>query len=275
MNIVTDIYEYIACLADDATTLNMLSVNKKFLHEDYYRRIIEKKYPYLLKLKAFDKPYTYSRSSHGKTETFTYNYVLTWRKFYIKNVYFMLKFVEIFQIPYFYIKNYYPEVLLQRLTMFERNPHHYLLSRALEQARIDIRNLIFEQKFDVPMNSNLSCAGRSGNLSLVKETYDILSTRLKKIDVKPAISVSIKTGNCEMLNFLLEKGGTRELNYALERSRFCEDYSMMKFLIGKGANNFEECVILLRGDIQRMKLVKNRLHPSKIEAFKKYLSSLK
>ena len=230
MNIVTDIYEYIACLADDATTLNMLSVNKKFLDENYYRRIIEKKHPYFLKLKAFNKPYIYRRSSLGKTETFTYNYVLPWRKFYIKNIYYMVKVEEIFQVPYFYIKCYYPEVLLQRL-MFERKPYHYLLSRALEQGKTDIRNLIFRQGLDVPQNSNLSCACRSGNLNLVKETYDILSKDLKRVDVKPGLYVSIKLGNYEILNFLLEKGKSSDLNYALLRSCGNEDNNMMKYLI--------------------------------------------
>ena len=61
MNVVTDIYEYIACLADDSTTLNMLSVNKKFLDENYYRRIVEKKHPYsYLKLKEHGNPFEFA-----------------------------------------------------------------------------------------------------------------------------------------------------------------------------------------------------------------------
>ena len=164
--------------------------------------------------------------------------------------------------------------MLQRLT-FERYPHNYLLSRALEQGKRDIRDLIFGKKLAVPMNSNLSCSCRSGNLNLVKETYEILSTDLKRIDVRPALHISIRIGNYEMINFLLEKGKPADLNYALSRSIFREGTLMMKHFIVKGADNFDECIILLLQRIADGKQLKNHLKSNQLESYKKYRSNLK
>ena len=245
MNLVADIYEYVACLTDDATTLNMLSANKKFLDEKYYRRIIEKKHPYLLKLKALDKP------------------LMTWRKFYIKNVYFILKIEELFQVPYFRIKNYYPETLL-RLLSREKHPYNYLSNKALEHGKRNIYHLIVEKKFAVPMNSNLPYACLSGNLDSVKEIYNVLSNKLKNVDMRPALQASIYSGNYEILNFLLEKEKSVDLiNYALTKIIFRKDELMMKCLITKGADNFDECIALLHHDIELCKSQESQLSPKR------------
>ena len=45
----TDVYEYLANFADDRTILNMLSVNKKFNDEKFFKRVIQRKYPLLLR----------------------------------------------------------------------------------------------------------------------------------------------------------------------------------------------------------------------------------
>ena len=44
----SDVYEYITNFADDRTIIDMLSVNKKFNGEVYFRRILRRKYPLLL-----------------------------------------------------------------------------------------------------------------------------------------------------------------------------------------------------------------------------------
>ena len=270
MNIVTDIYEYIACLADATTTLNMLSVNKKFLDENYYRRVIQKKYPYLANIKKHGEPFTHKYVFKREHHIETYNYVLTWRQCYIKNLKFILKIEEIFNLPYFHVKHFFPERLLQRLSR-EKNPYSFLLHRALEQGRADIRDIILERNLAVPTNSNLSASCRSGNVALVKETYNLLSTKLRKIDLQPGISNSVSRGNLDVLNFLLEKGNNTDLNYALLRSCGKEN-DTMKHLISKGANNFTDCIIFLH---QRLNDSKNfKVKPEQLNSLQKYISSL-
>ena len=43
-----DIYEYIVGLAEDKDVINMLSVNKKFNDDSYFKKVVEKRYPLLL-----------------------------------------------------------------------------------------------------------------------------------------------------------------------------------------------------------------------------------
>ena len=269
MNVVTDIYEYIACLTDDATTLNMLSVNKKFLDEDYYRRIIQKKFPYLAKMKNYGKPFEYKHVFKQYTER--YDYMLTWRQCYIKNLYFILKFQEKFQLSYFYIKFHFPERLLNRLSR-EKNPYSYILHRALEQNRCDIRDNIFERKLVRPSNSYLSASCRSGDLMLVKETYYFLLINLKKIHLESGICNAVRNNSLDILKFLLENGNDLHVNYALLRSCGNEDDTMMKYLISKGANNFTECILFLQQRINASKSFKVESH--QFHSFQKYLSSL-
>ena len=65
------IYEYITNFTDERTTLNMLSVNKKFYDEKILLRVMNKKYPLLYKIK--------------KSEKCSF---LSWREFYVDFTFF-------------------------------------------------------------------------------------------------------------------------------------------------------------------------------------------
>lgn len=273
MYVVTDIYEYIVLFADHATSLNMLSVNKKFLDEIYYKRIIEKKYPYLEKLKSLGKPVEYEYTMKGQQYTEIYNYVLTWRQCYIKNLYFIFKIEKKYNLPYFNIKSYFPERLLFRLSR-ERKPYFYILTRALERGRSDIRDMILERNLVVSANSLLSASCKSGNLLLVKETYDLLAGSLKKINIQPGICCTVQRENLDILKFLLEKGTHTDLNYALLRSVFRETTTMMKYLISRGADNFTQCISFLEERIKFSENYRHKVKSDQLQNFEKYLSSL-
>ena len=275
MNVVTDIYEYIACLADDTTTLNMLSVNKKFLDENYYRRIIQKKYPYLAKIKEYEKPFELHVRAGGEPKM--YNYVMTWRQCYIKNLHFILTIENKYGIPYFNVKFYFPERLLHRL-LKEGNPYCYLLHRALEQGRSDIRDDILQKHKVAPVYSLLSASCKSGNLKLVKETYNFLSEKLKNPHLNQGIKYAVRHNHFDILDFLLEKGAQRPgvgvafgvenrdyLNHALSLSVFNESNIMTKYLISKGANNFYQCVIVLQERINSLQKYKDKLNTEKLK----------
>jgi len=88
MNLTKDAYEYLLNFADDKDIINMLSVNKKFADDDFFKRLILRKYPYLASFKREDE---------------------TWRKFFVKMVYYLSLLKENHQIPYIPAKNYNPE----------------------------------------------------------------------------------------------------------------------------------------------------------------------
>lgn len=52
-----DIYEYILNLADDRDVINMLSVNRKFNDDLYFKKIFEKRYSLLLEFKKEEETY--------------------------------------------------------------------------------------------------------------------------------------------------------------------------------------------------------------------------
>ena len=83
-----DIYSYIVNLAEDRDVINMLSVNKKFSDDSYFKKILEKRYPLLLRFK-----------SHHET----------YKRFYLKMVKYMGKLWEKYKIPYVAAKFFNPE----------------------------------------------------------------------------------------------------------------------------------------------------------------------
>jgi len=55
MNIPKDVYEYMTKFADDKNIVNMLSVNKTFRNEEFFKRVLERKYPLLIPFKKENK----------------------------------------------------------------------------------------------------------------------------------------------------------------------------------------------------------------------------
>ena len=79
MNLTKDMYEYLTNFADDRDILNMLSVDKKFSNDEFFRKVLERKYPLLLKFKKENE---------------------THKKFYLKLIFYMSKLKTEFNIPY-------------------------------------------------------------------------------------------------------------------------------------------------------------------------------
>ena len=77
MELTKDVYEYLTNFADDKTILNMLSVNKKFNDEEFFKRVMLRKYPFLLKFKG-----------EG-----------SYKEFFIRMIYYIAKLKENYDIP--------------------------------------------------------------------------------------------------------------------------------------------------------------------------------
>ena len=79
MNLTKDTYEYVLNFADDRTILMMLSTNKKFRNEELFKKIMERKYPFLIKYKKSEEDF---------------------KDLFIKMIYYMAKLREYFDIVY-------------------------------------------------------------------------------------------------------------------------------------------------------------------------------
>ena len=82
-----DTYLYLAQFADNRTILNMLSVNKKYNDSQFFRQVMKRKYPMLVKFK-------------GNAD---------WKRFYIGMVYCIAKIQENYGIPYYPLEKYNPK----------------------------------------------------------------------------------------------------------------------------------------------------------------------
>ena len=96
-----DIYEYIVNLAEDRDVINMLSVNKKFNDDLYFKKILERRYPLLIKFKLENE---------------------TYKQFYLRMVKYMAKLWEEYKIPYIPAKSFDPDFFSD---MYKRSDNIY------------------------------------------------------------------------------------------------------------------------------------------------------
>jgi len=89
MILPTDIYEYLTNFVDDKTILNMLSVNKKFNSDIFFKRILLRKYPLLLKFQTEEE---------------------SMKQLFVRMIYSLNKLKERFDIPYIPNINYNPDI---------------------------------------------------------------------------------------------------------------------------------------------------------------------
>jgi hypothetical protein len=121
MKVPKDIYEYIGSFAADRDILQMLSVNKKFNDPEFFKRAIEKRYPFLLKYKADE---------------------ISWRQFYVSMIYYVSKMKETF-----------PDFPVEKFDVNEMNKDSLMFEKAIEYA-LKSNNLpfilYFVNKFALP-----------------------------------------------------------------------------------------------------------------------------
>tara|TARA_R110001599_G_scaffold269447_1_gene470269 strand:+ start:1315 stop:1749 length:435 start_codon:yes stop_codon:yes gene_type:complete len=87
MKLSKDVYEYLANFSDDRTIINMLSVNRKFNDDGFFKRVIERKYPLLVE---FEKE--------------------NWKQLFMRKIYYIDIIEKEHGIPYIPNKGYDPEM---------------------------------------------------------------------------------------------------------------------------------------------------------------------
>ena len=83
-----DLYEHLTTYADDATILNMLRVNKKYSDQEFFEKVLKRRYPLLEK---FQKPEE------------------TKKELYLRMMYFIGKLKEKYDIDYEPIESFNPQ----------------------------------------------------------------------------------------------------------------------------------------------------------------------
>ena len=143
-----DIYEYIVGSADDRTVLNMLSVNKKFNDDSYFKKILENRYPLLLRFKKNDE---------------------TYKRFYLREVKYMAKLWEEYEIPYIPTPDYDPEYLYVKFG--KDRIYTTILMEAVEYGDINLAKHLINKGAEVNRFTYISAA-IGGNLDTLKFLID-------------------------------------------------------------------------------------------------------
>src|SRR5581483_8941166 len=128
MNICKDIYLYILDLVDDRTAINMLSVNKEFSQTQYFKRLLDKRYPLLT--------------------VFNYLSYDNFRIFFVSISSYISLLYKKFDVPYIPCRGYHPidlyvkykKLYLERILhgssqrTAKNSAKHYLYSQSLGYA---------------------------------------------------------------------------------------------------------------------------------------------
>ena len=176
-----DIYEYIVNLAEDRDVINMLSVNKKFNDDSYFKKILEKRYPLLLQFKS-------------KYETY--------RQFYLGMVKYMAKLWEEYDIPYIPAKDFDPR-FFYKIAKHYLNIYNLSLQYALEAEDENLIEYFVEKGGEITAGT-YHYLGRHGSVDILK--FLLSKFPPSYIWLQETLIIAEKNGNLPVAEFLLNGG---------------------------------------------------------------------
>jgi hypothetical protein len=179
-----DIYEYIANLADDRTVLNMLAVNRKFNDDLYFKKILENRYPLLIRHKEENK---------------------TYKQFYLKIVKDLAELWEKYKIPYIPSINFYPEYALSAAKSRVFNLYSLYLMDALEIGDIKLAQYLVNKGGKIS-GFTYHFVAKLGNLEMLKF---LMNVRSDESWLKDSLRVAKEYNNISIINYL-ESLGVKE-----------------------------------------------------------------
>lgn len=218
MDLSKDIYEYLTNFADDRTILNMLSVNKKFHNDEFFHRVMLRKYPHLIEFKKDE----------------------TWKNLYIRMVYTIYLLEENYDIPYMPIKKYNPITFYNNnfiITYDKNRIYNNAMMIAAKNGLLDIVKQMVA-KGAGEFKAGMREAALGGHLDVVKyfiQQYDI------DIDLR-AISSAMSSaglgGHLDIVKYLADSGATDfgALLFAAAEGKHKE---IMKYAAEKGVALYE------------------------------------
>ena len=223
MRVTKDIYEYLTRFVDDKTIISMFSVNKKFNSEDFYTRVLRRKYPLLLTFKC-----------------------KTMKSLYVHMTYYISKLETEFDIPYIPSTWISPRHIYKRYR--EKDIKSFAMCVATREGHMDLVK-VMSDKGATDVNWSLRMAAHSGHLNIVKFMLDLGATHIDE-----ATCTAVTHKHIDIVEFLSEKGA--DVNKALTTAFRKEDRDMIDFLISCGANDFRQGGIhaASKGNIELVKL---------------------
>ena len=212
MNLTKDTYEYLLNFAEDRDIINMLSVNKKFRDEEFFERIMKRKYPDLIKYRKENE---------------------SWKSFFIKIVYYVSLLKEKYKVDYF------PGLDLFDVFHGAYDPMYIISSTAAKVGNLKILKLLDinpARKFYIYV---LRAAARNGQLEVVK--YLLSQDPNNAIDVG---SVASSSGRLDIIKYLLDSGlaDRRDLNNFLAHAASANQREIVDWLIEQGATDFQSAI---------------------------------
>jgi len=190
MYISKDIYEYLTYFVDCKTLLNLLSVNKEFSNLNYFLRIMNKKFPLLIKFKENNE---------------------NLKKFYLKMMYSITKleekefpYIPITHFnPYLYYKNESEKLWNVGLNMAaytkDKKLINYMINKGAKEFKFAVINAITvgDHETTILLFSKIENLGEVENL--IDKYFGIASA----------------CGDIKMINFFISKGA-KDYENALE-----------------------------------------------------------
>ena len=221
MLINKDVYEYILNFVDNETLVNMLSVNKKFSNDEYYLRLLIRKYPDLSKFR--------------KDETY--------KKLFLRMTYYIEKLQKRYDFPYIPSPDFDPFAFYMEITANDSLPvsdEEKSWSQKLEEWWDD----------DNPLrdmwNEGLRYASHTADEKLMNYMLEMGAW-----NIDPALYNAAHRGNMKMVTYVLKLNRKKyyteddpwNYNNALSSSCTGSQYEMVKFFVEKGANNFDNALL--------------------------------
>ena len=212
MNLTKDTYEYLLNFAEDRDIINMLSVNKKFRNEEFFERIMKRKYPDLIQYKNENE---------------------TWKSFFIRIVFYVSLLKEKYKVDYF------PGLDLFDVFHGAFNPLYIISSSAAKVGNLKVLkflNINPQSKFYIYV---LRTATRDGQLSVVK--YLLSQDPNNAINVG---SVAATSGRLDIIKYLIDSRlvEKRDLNNFLGHAAENNQRETVDWLIEHGATDFQSAI---------------------------------
>ena len=186
-----DVYEYMINFADDKTILNMLSVNRKFRDEEFFERIMKRRYPLLIEFRKDGE---------------------SWKHLFIRMVHILATLQEKYQLPYIPTKGCSPERLLKSKDIYR----DATICAAVGDHVDILKYLIEKKKIKISDIRLVTTAARYGSLKVMKYLLEFHPTSY--LDKKFAVRNAINYSNLVSLKFLHIKIGyvfdSEDLQYA-------------------------------------------------------------
>lgn len=177
-----DVYLMLTDYSSDRDIINMLSVNKKYNDPIFFRRIITKRYPALIKLKRAKE---------------------SWKTFYLRMIYYLSLLKDKYDIDYINIPSFDPFSLYKKLLI--GISRKFLLSEYIgetaDKNKIESFLKGIRRGEDLYVFNILNGIAKSGNLKLFKE-YEVYLPHFNNLLL---IKNAILSQNPEMIEYVSDK----------------------------------------------------------------------